>query len=75
MCRGIWNSAPGRDKSIPKLAVEKGNHQIQTFVFHLELVVVSILLDLDTLGILPPGFQEEVLDLLDLPGHLEAKVL
>merc|ERR1719186_553287 len=37
---------------------------------HLELVVVSILLDLDTLG-----FQEKVLDLFDLPGHLEAKVL
>merc|ERR1712130_722139 len=36
---------------------------------HLELVVISVLLDLDTLSVLPPGFQEEVLDLLDLPGH------
>ena len=44
-------------------------------ILHLELVVVSVLLDLDALGVLPPGFQEEVFDLLDLPGHLEARVL
>ena len=37
---------------------------------HLELDIVSVLLDLHTLGILPPGLQEEVLDLLDLTGHL-----
>ena len=29
------------------------------------------LLDLDGLGILPSGFQEEILDLGDLLGHLE----
>ena len=37
---------------------------------NLELDIVSILLDLHTLGILPPGLEEEVLDLLDLTGHL-----
>ena len=37
---------------------------------NLELDIVSILLDLNTLGILPPGLQKEVLDLLDLTRHL-----
>ena len=37
---------------------------------NLELDIVGILLDLDALGVLPPGLQEEVLDLLDLTGHL-----
>ena len=76
MCRGIWNTAPGKDKIIPELASRNRKpSKSKTFVIHLKLVVVSILLDLDTLGVLPSGFQEEVLDLLDLPGHLEARVL
>ena len=37
---------------------------------NLELDIVGVLLDLHTLGVLPPGLQEEVLDLLDLTGHL-----
>ena len=44
---------------------------------HLELGVVGILLDLDTFGILPLGFQEEVLDLFDFSQHfviLEKKI-
>ena len=40
-------------------------------MIYLELDIVSILLDLDALGILPPSLQEEVLDLLDLAGHLD----
>ena len=62
------NSAPGGDKII--LSWQNIIRHL-----HLELVVVGVLLDLDTLGVLPPGFQEEVLDLLDLPGHLGARVL
>ena len=42
---------------------------------HLELMVISILLDLDTFCVFPPGFQQEVLDLLDLPGHLGTRML
>ena len=38
---------------------------------NLELNIVGVLLDLDALGILPPSLQEEVLDLLDLAGHLD----
>ena len=38
-------------------------------------MVVSILLDLHALGVLPPGLQKEVFDLLDLAGHLETKVI
>ena len=41
----------------------------------LELMVVRILLDLHALGVLPPGLQKEVLDLLDLAGHLETRDL
>ena len=37
---------------------------------NLELDIVSVLLDLHALGVLPPRLQEEVLDLLDLTGHL-----
>ena len=37
---------------------------------NLELDIVGVLLDLHTLSVLPPGLQEEVLDLLDLTGHL-----
>ena len=44
-------------------------------MIYLELDIVSILLDLNTLGILPPGLQKEVLDLLDLAGHLETRDL
>ena len=40
-------------------------------MIYLELDIVSILLDLDALSILPPSLQEEVLDLLDLAGHLD----
>ena len=35
----------------------------------LELNVIGVLLYLDALGILPPGFQEEILDLLDFTRH------
>ena len=38
-------------------------------------MVVCILLDLHALGVLPPGLQKEVLDLLDLAGHLETRDL
>ena len=41
----------------------------------LELMVVRIILDLHALGVLPPGLQKEVLDLLDLAGHLETRDL
>ena len=37
----------------------------------LELDVVRVLLYLDTLGILPPGLQKEILDLLDFTWHCE----
>jgi len=42
------------------------------YVEHILVVssLILILLDLHTLGVLPPGLQEEVLDLLDLTGHL-----
>ena len=40
-------------------------------MIYLELDIVSILLDLDALGILPPSLQEEILDLLNLAGHLD----
>ena len=36
---------------------------------YLELDVLGVLLDLDALGVLPPGLEQEVLDLLDLAGH------
>jgi len=36
---------------------------------HLELDVVSVLLYLDALGVLPPGLEQEVLDLLNFPRH------
>merc|ERR1712086_1031399 len=36
---------------------------------NLELNIVSVLLDLHALGVLPAGFQQELLDLLDLPRH------
>ena len=39
----------------------------------LELMVVRILLDLHALGVLPPGLQKEVFDLLDLARHLKKK--
>ena len=38
---------------------------------NLELGVLGILLDLDALGILPPGLQKEILDLLDFTWHCE----
>ena len=41
-----------------------------TCMLYLELDIVSVLLDLHTLGVLPAGFQQEVLDLLDFPRHL-----
>ena len=37
---------------------------------NLELDIVMVLLDLDTLGVLPAGFQQEVFYLFDLPRHL-----
>ena len=40
-------------------------------MIYLEPDIVGILLDLNALGILPPSLQEEVLDLLDLAGHLD----
>ena len=36
---------------------------------HLEFDVLRVLLDFDTLGVLPPRLQEEVLDLFDLARH------
>ena len=44
------------------ISVEKSN---------LELGVLGILLYLDALGILPPGLQKEILDLLDFTRHCE----
>ena len=36
---------------------------------HLEFDVLRVLLDFDTLGILPPRLQEEILDLFDFARH------
>ena len=41
---------------------------------YLEFGVALVLLDLDRLGVLSPGRQQEVLDLLDLFRHLETIV-
>ena len=36
---------------------------------YLELDILGVLLDLDGLGVLAPGLEQEVLDLLDLARH------
>merc|ERR550534_92392 len=41
----------------------------------LELDVVRVLLYLDALGILPPGLQKEILDLLDFTRHCETSLV
>lgn len=41
------------------------------FRSYLELNVLRVLLDLDALCVLPPGLQQEVLNLLDLARHRE----
>ncbi len=43
------------------------------FRAYLELDVLRVLLDLHALGVLPARLQQEVLDLLDLAGHLEER--
>ena len=51
------------------LNTKNQDYETLSCIIYLELNVIGVLLYLDALGILPPGFQEEILDLLDFTRH------